>query len=139
MLVSTKGRYAIRVMIDLAEHDRTTYIPLKEIAKRQNISEKYLEVIVKALSKAHYIEGLRGKGGGYRLVNEPSTYKVSDIIELMEGTLSPVSTITGEPIAYERNTQTMWEGLEDVIRQYLDGITIQDLSTPVQSGDFYVI
>ncbi|MBO6046708.1 MAG: Rrf2 family transcriptional regulator [Erysipelotrichaceae bacterium] len=139
MLVSTKGRYAIRVMIDLAEHDREAYIPLKEIAKRQNISEKYLEVIVKSLSQAHYIEGLRGKGGGYRLVNDPSTYRISDIIELMEGTLSPVSTIKGEPITFEDNTKTLWEGLEDVIRKYLDNITIQDLSTPVQSGDFYII
>lgn len=139
MLVSTKGRYAIRVMIDLAEHDREAYIPLKEIAKRQNISEKYLEVIVKSLSQAHYIEGLRGKGGGYRLVNDPSTYRISDIVELMEGTLSPVSTIKGEPITFEDNTKTLWEGLEDVIRKYLDNITIQDLSTPVQSGDFYII
>ena len=138
-MISTKGRYALRVLIDLAEHRGEKPVPLKDVADRQEISKKYLEIIVKELVEGGLITGVSGKGGGYRLVGDPSTYRVSDIVELMEGTLSPVSTIKGEPITYDDNTRTLWEGLEDVIRKYLNGITIQDLSTPVQSGDFYII
>ena len=82
MMISTKGRYALRVMIDLAQHDRSKYIPLKEIAARQDISEKYLEIIIKSLSKEHFVEGLRGKGGGYRLTHAPEDYSVASILKI---------------------------------------------------------
>ena len=95
MLVSTKGRYALRVMIDLAEHSSGGYIPLKDIAERQDISEKYLESIVVLLSKAGLLEGLRGKGGGYRLKRKPEEYRVSEILKLTEGSLAPVSCVEG--------------------------------------------
>ena len=93
MMISTKGRYALRVLIDMAEHQTEEYIPLKEIAARQEISEKYLESIVKTLVKGQVLEGLRGKGGGYRLRKAPAQYKVGDILRLMEGSLAPVACL----------------------------------------------
>jgi len=96
MLISTKGRYALRVMIDLAEHQGAGYIPLKEIAQRQGISEKYLESIVKALVRGGMLTGLRGKGGGYRLSRPPEQYTVGAVLRLTEGSLSPVSCLEAE-------------------------------------------
>ena len=92
-MISTKARYALRVMIDLAEHQDAGYIPLKDIAARQEISEKYLEIIIKILVKGKMLKGLRGKGGGYILTREPSEYIVGDIIELTEGPLAPVACL----------------------------------------------
>ena len=89
MMISTKGRYALRVMIDIAEHQHDGYIPLKEIAARQEISEKYLEAIVKSLVKERYLTGLRGKSGGYRLTKTPEEYTVGSILRLSEGSLAP--------------------------------------------------
>ena len=94
MIVSTKGRYALRVMIDLAEHQSEKYVPLKEVAARQEISEKYLENILKVLVQNGFLEGLRGKGGGYRLTRSPDQYTVSEILMLTEGSLAPVSCLT---------------------------------------------
>ena len=91
MIVSTKGRYALRVMIDLSEHQSEKYVPLKEIAARQEISEKYLENILKVLVQNGFLEGLRGKGGGYRLTRSPDQYTVGEILMLTEGSLAPVS------------------------------------------------
>ena len=93
MMVSTRGRYALRVMIDLAEHNNGKFIPLKDIAERQEISEKYLESIVKSLTRADVLEGLRGKGGGYRLTRPAEEYNVYEILKLTEGSMAPVSCL----------------------------------------------
>ena len=131
MLISTKGRYALRVMIDLAEHQREGYIPLKEIADRQEISEKYLESIIKILVKAKLLDGLRGKGGGYRLTRAPERYTVGAILRLTEESLAPVSCLeSGEnpcPRAGRCSTLPMWVKLEDLINAYLDSVSLEDL------------
>ena len=99
MLISTKGRYALRVMIDLAEHQNAGYIPLKEVAQRQGISEKYLESIIKLLVKANLLNGVRGKGGGYRLTRTPDNYTVGSVLRLTEDSLAPVSCLEpGAPV-----------------------------------------
>ena len=120
MIVSTKGRYALRVMIDLAEHQAERYVPLKEVAARQDISEKYLENILKVLVQNGFLEGLRGKGGGYRLTRSPDQYTVAEILLLTEGSLAPVSCLTPGAPACERmancRTYTMWKGLNDPIQ-----------------------
>ena len=131
MMVSTKGRYALRVMIDLAEHDDGLYIPLKEIAARQDISEKYLESIVKLLTRNGDLVGVRGKGGGYRLTRSPEEYTVGSILRLTEGSLAPVACLERSPMECERSagcaTLPVWQGLHKVICEYLDGITLQDI------------
>lgn len=143
MLISTKGRYALRVLIDMAEHQAAGYVPLKEVAARQEISEKYLESIVKTLVKEGILTGLRGKGGGYRLRKEPDQYKVSSILKLTEGSLSPVACLApgGEPCPRMANCRTlpMWKGLNDAIQAYLEGFTIADLMQVDQPGNDYVI
>ena len=131
MLISTKGRYALRVMIDLAEHNTGTYIPLADIAKRQEISEKYLESIIAVLARAGLVEGQRGKGGGYRLSRELKDYSVGEIVRLTEGSLAPVSCLEGGenpcPRACKCETLFMWENLETLINNYLDGVSLEDL------------
>ena len=102
MMISTKGRYALRVMIDIAENQHDGYIPLKEIAARQEISEKYLEAIVKSLVKARYLTGLRGKSGGYRLTKTPGEYTVGNILRLTEGSLAPVACLGQNPVECPR-------------------------------------
>lgn len=143
MLISTKGRYALRVMIDLAEHQDDGYIPLKEVAGREAISEKYLETIIKILVKANLLTGLRGKGGGYKLTKAPEQYTVGSILRLTEESLAPVSCL--EPgaaacvKAAECRTLNLWQGLDKVINEYLDSITIADLMESGSAGDYYVI
>ena len=143
MIVSTKGRYALRVMIDLAEHQAERYVPLKEVAARQDISEKYLENILKVLVQNGFLEGLRGKGGGYRLTRGPEQYTVEEILNLTEGSLAPVSGLTPGAPACERmancRTYTMWKGLNDLIADYFGKITLADLAAPEQAGNDYVI
>ena len=143
MIVSTKGRYALRVMIDLAEHQADGFIPLRTIAQRQGISEKYLESIIKLLVKAKLLTGLRGKGGGYRLTRSPDQYTVAEILLLTEGSLAPVSCLTPGAPACERmancRTYTMWKGLNDLIADYFGKITLADLAAPEQAGNDYVI
>lgn len=143
MKISTKGRYAIRVMIDLAEHNTGEYMPLMDIAKRQEISEKYLESIVVILSRNDFVQSLRGKGGGYRLIKEPSEYTVGSILRITEGSFAPVSCLEKQPNRCERasccKTLHMWEGLQKVVEEYFDGITIQDLLDQAQGGDDYII
>lgn len=134
MMISSKGRYALRVMIDLAEHDPQRYIPLKEIAQRQNIREKYLEIIIKSLSKNHFVEGLRGKGGGYRLVRKPETYTIASILEISEGTLAPVSCLSDDS-----QTLPIWEGLYKVVKDYLENITLDELTEAGHIGNDYII
>ena len=143
MIVSTKGRYALRVMIDLAEHQSEKYVPLKEVAARQEISEKYLENILKVLVQNGFLEGLRGKGGGYRLTRSPDQYTVSEILMLTEGSLAPVSRLTPGASACARmancRTYEMWKGLNDLISDYFGKITLADLALPDQAGNDYVI
>ena len=143
MLISTKGRYALRVMIDLAEHQSQGYIPLKEIAQRQGISEKYMESIVKLLVKARLLSGVRGKGGGYKLTHPPEWYTVENILRLTEDSLAPVSCLEegAEPCAraVECRTLGLWQGLDRMIRDYLKGVTLADLMRRDADGGDYVI
>ncbi len=143
MLISTKGRYALRVMIDLAEHQTEGYIPLKEVAERQEISEKYLESIIKLLVKADLLSGLRGKGGGYRLTKAPDEYTVGSILRLTEESLAPVSCLGHGakvcPKMAECRTLSMWQGLDKVINDYLNNITVADLMRSGTAGDYYMI
>ena len=119
-MISTKGRYALRVLIDLAEQDTTTYVPLKEIAKRQGISEKYLQQIVKILVGKGLLTGISGKGGGYRLTASPEEYNVGEILELMEGSLTPVACLAPD-------TKTMCKKFDHLVHDYFFHITIADL------------
>lgn len=143
MLISTKGRYALRVMIDLAEHQWGDYVPLKEIAQRQDISEKYLESIIKLLVKARLLNGLRGKGGGYQLTKPPEAYTVGAILRLTEESLAPVSCLEAGadacPRMAECRTLSIWQGLDQVISSYLDNITLAELVKPDGGGDNYII
>lgn len=143
MLISTKGRYALRVMVDLAEHQSDGFIPLKEIARRQDISEKYLESIIKLLVRARLLNGLRGKGGGYKLTRAPDQYTVGSILRLTENTLAPVSCLEEDtnscPNAAECRTIPLWKGLDKVINDYLDSATVADLMRRDSIGDDYVI
>lgn len=143
MLISTKGRYALRVLIDLAEHQGRDYIPLKEVAQRQGISEKYLESIIKLLVKGGILTGLRGKGGGYRLSNSPERYTVGHVLRLTEDSLAPVSCLDPGATPCDRMsdccTIAVWQGLDKVINEYLDGITIADLVHSGLEGNDYVI
>ena len=143
MKISTRGRYAIRVMLDLAEHNNGEYIPLMDIAKRQEISEKYLEAIVKSLVKERYLTGLRGKSGGYRLTKAPEEYTVGSILRLSEGSLAPVACLEQNPVECRRmaecRTLPMWRKLNTMINDYFDGITLADLVNTSQPGNDYVI
>ena len=123
MLVSTKGRYALRVMLELAQAEKGAYLSLPVIAKKQEISEKYLESIVSVLVKGGLVEGMRGKGGGYRLNRALKDYSVGEILRLTEGSLAPVSC----PRACKCETLFMWENLETLINNYLDGVSLEDL------------
>ena len=143
MMISTRGRYALRVMIDLAEQQTSSFTPLKEIAARQEISEKYLESIVKNLVQNGCLEGLRGKGGGYRLVRAPEEYTVGSILRLMEGSLAPVACLEqrAQPCEREETCRTlpMWKKLYALLNDFFDGITLADLIDSERSGDNYVI
>ena len=131
MIVSTKGRYALRVMLCFAQRGGDEYIPLKEIAESEEISQKYLESIMTILSKADFVDAVHGKGGGYRLNRRPEEYTVGSILKLTEGSLAPVSCTTQGAAACSRSTccQTlpMWEKLEKMIDDFFEGITLADL------------
>lgn len=131
MLISSKGRYALRVLLDLAENSEGQFIPLKDIAARQNISQKYLESIMTLLSKNGFVEAMHGKGGGYRLSKPSKEYKVGDILRLTEGTLAPVMCLEegAKPCARADACRTLplWTGLNKVISEYLDNISIADM------------
>jgi len=130
-MISTKARYALRVMIDLAEHQDAGYIPLKDIAARQEISEKYLEIIIKILVKGKMLKGLRGKGGGYILTREPSEYIVGDIIELTEGSLAPVACLQPDAEVCNRKdicvTLPLWEKYYTLVHDFFFHITLEDV------------
>jgi transcriptional regulator, Rrf2 family len=131
MKISTKGRYALRLMVDLAEHKDNGFIALKDVAKRQNISKKYLEQIVPVLNGAGLLTTNRGNRGGYKLAKEPKEYTVGDILRITEGSIAPVSCLESDVNSCERKnfcqTLYVWEGLYKVVNEYLDGITVQDI------------
>ena len=131
MIVSTKGRYALRVMVHFAVHGGEGYIPLKEIAESEGISQKYLESIMTALSKAGFVDAVHGKGGGYRLNREPKDYTVGSILKLTEGSLAAVSCTSQGPSACGRasccQTKPMWDKLDAMIDEFFEGITLADL------------
>ena len=144
MMISTKGRYALRMLVDMAEHERGGgYVPLKEIAARQEISEKYLESIVKLLVQNNVLIGVRGKGGGYRLNGTPDQFTVRRILEITEGSLAPVACLCEphEPCARMANCRTypMWQGLSKLICDYLDSYTLADLMKSDDAGFDYII
>lgn len=141
MTISTRGRYALSVMIDLAEHNNGAYIPMKEIANRQNLPLKYLEHILPALTQNNIVESVHGKGGGYRLTRKPEYYSVGEILRLVEGDFAPVSCLEcgAEPCkqATQCRTLPLWKNLQNVIDRYLDGISVMDLVLgKVKEGTF---
>ena len=142
MIISTRGRYALRVMIDLSQQDPDSYTPLKEIAARQEISEKYLENILKSLVTQGFILGLRGKGGGYRLCKSPDQFTAGQILRLMEGSLAPVSCLDSGSAPCERasecRTLSLWAGLNEVINKYLDQYTLADLLREDDGFDYVI-
>lgn len=130
MMISTKGRYALRLLIDIAENQGDGYIRLRDVAARQQISEKYLEIIVRALVQDGCLVGVRGKGGGYRLSRPPEEYNIRKVLEAAEGALAPVACVEdGQdcPRMSECPTLPLWQGLDRVIGEYLDGFTLADL------------
>ena len=131
MMVSTKGRYALRVMIDLAENNDGGFIPMREVAERQEISLKYLERILPALVSARLVEGVHGKGGGYCLTRKPSEYSVGEILRVTEGDIAPVSCVECDAQACGREescrTLPMWKELKERIADYVDHVTLADL------------
>ena len=131
MMVSTKGRYALRVMIDLAEHQNEAYIPMKDVANRQHVSLKYMEKIMPVLSKNNLVEGVHGKGGGYRLTRTPDTYTVGEILRLTEGDMAPVACLECNAAPCDKTadcrTLPMWTDFYKLINNYFDNITLTDL------------
>lgn len=131
MMISTRGRYCLRVMIDLAEHQGEGYIRMKEVTERQGISLKYLEKILPVLAKNNIVDGIQGKGGGYRLTRKPEEYTLSEILRLTEGSLAPVACLEcgAAPCdrAAECRTLPIWTELDRRIKEYLDSVTVADL------------
>jgi Rrf2 family protein len=144
MKISTKGRYALRMLLDLAEHDEE-FIPLKEIAARQNISKQYLEQIVSLLNTSDIIRANRGKQGGYQLAKDPSHITVGQVLRITEGSLAPVACLDDEINMCERasfcKTLPLWQGLNKVITDYLDSVNLQSMLAQYKerSSDLYVI
>ncbi|MDR1873534.1 MAG: Rrf2 family transcriptional regulator [Synergistaceae bacterium] len=131
MKISTKGRYALRMLLDLAEHGNEGYVSLKDVAQRQGISKNYLEQIITLLKNTEMLKTTRGSQGGYKLAKPPRHYTVGDVLRLTEGNLAPVACLVDEINQCERSsfciTLDIWRGLERVINDYLDGITLQDI------------
>lgn len=132
MMISSKGRYALRVMVFLAEHNSDEYVPLKEISEKEQISQKYLESIARMLSKEHLIEGISGHGGGYRLARKPEDYRISEILRLTEGTLAPVSCLKDDAVTCDRAgdccTLPIWKGLAELVDKYFDSMTLKEVA-----------
>jgi len=132
MMVSTKGRYALQVMLYLADNKDGGYMPLKDIAERENISQKYLESIMTVLSKAGMVDALHGKGGGYRLNRDPDDYTVASVLRVAEGNLAPVACVETEGASCEKSescrTLPMWLRLNEMINDYFEGITVGELA-----------
>ena len=131
MMISTRGRYALRVVIDLAQHKEDGFIPMKSVAERQGISLKYIEKIMPVLSKNKLVEGIHGKGGGYRLNSPPENYTVGEILRLTDGNLAPVACLEcGAKECVRKNeckTLSMWSKFHDITTEYFDSITLNEL------------
>lgn len=142
MMISTRGRYALRVLIDLAEHNNQGFIPMKEIAERQGISLKYLGQIIPVLSKNGFVEGVHGKGGGYKLIKSPGECRIGDILRLTEGDLAPVACLEcgAKPCerVFECRTYPMWTEFYRIVNDYFDGITLADVMK-IDMSDNYSI
>lgn len=145
MKISTKGRYALRMLLDLADNQKDGYVALKDIAARQNISKKYLEQIIPILNRSDILKASRGFQGGYRLAKSPDRYTVAEILRMTEGELAPVACLEHEPIECDRSadciTLPVWQGLYRVINEYLEGITLQDIldARREKSANDYII
>lgn len=145
MKISTKGRYALRMLLDLADNQKDGYVALKDIAARQNISKKYLEQIIPILNRSDILKASRGFQGGYRLAKSPDRYTVAEILRMTEGGLAPVACLEHEPIECDRSTDCItlpvWQGLYRVINEYLEGITLQDIldARREKSANDYII
>lgn len=141
-MISTRGRYALRVLIDLAEHGGQQYLPMKEVASRQEISLKYLERILPLLTKSGYVEGQHGKGGGYRLKKTPQDIRVGDVLRLTEGDLAPVACLIpgADPcnFAHECRTLEMWKEYFRLTNTFFDGITVADLMKTSYDSDYII-
>ena len=141
MRVSTKGRYALRMMVDLAEHREEGFVALRDVAERQGISKKYLEQIVLVFNKSDLLRANRGSQGGYMLSRSPSKCTVGEILRLTEGSLAPVACVDREPVECGRSadcpTLPVWQGLSKVINDYLDGITLQDIVDKKRERDAF--
>ena len=142
MLISTRGRYALRMLVDMAEHQTEGYMTLREVARRQGISEKYLETIVKDLVKEGVLIGVRGKGGGYRLCRPPEKINVGEVLWHLEGSLAPVSCLEegAAPCAHAAECRTLefWRGLDEAIRRYTLGFTVADLMRQDDGNDYII-
>lgn len=140
MKISTKGRYAVRMLVDLAEHKNDGFIALKDIADRQNISKKYLEQIVPLLNKSGILKANRGYQGGYMLAKNPDELTVCEVLKITEGSIAPVACLDFEPVQCERadecSTLYIWEGLYKVITDYLEGITIQNILDRISENGY---
>ena len=138
IMVSTKGRYALRVMVDLAKNQGDGYLPLKEIAQRQGISEKYLESVLKGLVAGKMLTGVRGKGGGYRLSRRPEEYTVADILRLTEGELAAVACLEkgAPPCPRQQDCPTLplWRNLNALVQDYFSSVTLRDLAGNIQES-----
>ena len=130
-MVSTRGRYALRVIVDLAENAGDGHVPMREVAERQGLSLKYLERILPLLVSEHLVEGIHGKGGGYRLSKDPSKISVGEVLRITEGDIAPVACLENNAVKCEHindcRTLPVWKGLNDRINEYLDGVSIADL------------
>ena len=130
-MISTRGRYALRVIVDLAENSADCYVPMREVAERQGLSLKYLERILPLLVSEHLVEGVHGKGGGYRLSKAPSDISVGEILRITEGDIAPVACLENNAVKCEHiddcRTLPVWKGLNDRINEYLDSVSIADL------------
>lgn len=143
LAISTRGRYALRMMLDLAQNQKDGYVALKDIAERQGISKKYLEQIIPILNRSNLLLTVRGAQGGYRLAKPVDRYTVGEILRSTEGSMAPVWCLENKPNVCEKCgeclTLPVWEGLEKVIDQYLDGITLQDILDRGARTDNYII
>lgn len=143
MKITSRGRYALKVMIDIAEQNSNDYIKLNDVAERHGISEKYLESIIASLTKAGLLIGVRGKGGGYKLSKKPEEYTVASVLRITEGSLTPVACLEGNMNTCQSadccKTLPLWKGLDKVIDEYLESVTIADLAFGKNAGDNYII
>ncbi len=141
-MISTKGRYSLRILIDLAQHRNGSYIPMKDVAKRQNISLKYIERLLPALKEGGLIDSLHGKGGGYKLTREPDQYTLWEILSIAEGSLAPVECLREDSEQCARasscTTLSVWSGYYRVTKEYFSGITLDDLIRSKADYDYII-